>query len=164
MKIPFLLPEEVIFLCGLPGSGKTTIAKRIAVTTQRPFFDLDQMIEEDLGMSIEEIFATQGEAFFRSKETAILESYIFPQKAIVALGGGTPCFNNNMALLKQKGLVIYLKADIDVLAKRLLKHTTQRPLLKGKDFNQLKNYLTEIFNQRETYYKQADKVWLDACL
>jgi shikimate kinase len=52
-------------------------------------------------MSIEEIFATQGEAFFRSKETAILESYIFPQKAIVALGGGTPCFNNNMALLKQ---------------------------------------------------------------
>jgi shikimate kinase len=69
-----------------------------------------------------------------------------------------------MALLKQKGELIYLKADIDVLAKRLLKHTAQRPLLKGKDFNQLKNYLTEIFNQRETYYKQADKVWLDACL
>lgn len=164
MKIPFLLPQEIIFLCGMPGSGKTTIAKRIAVTTQRPFFDLDQMIEEDMGISIAEIFATQGEAFFRSKEVAMLETYIFPQKAVVALGGGTPCFNNNMDLLKQKGIVIYLKTDIDILAKRLLKHTAQRPLLQGKDFNQLKNYLTEIFNQRESYYLQADKVWLNPCL
>jgi shikimate kinase len=164
MKIPFQLPNEVIFLCGMPGSGKTTIGKRIAVTTQRPFFDLDEMIEADMSMSIAEIFATHGEDFFRSKETEILQQYIFPEKAIVALGGGTPCFNNNMELLKQKGAVIYLKTDIDTLTKRLVKVAAQRPLLKGKDFNQIKNYLTPTLAQRETYYLQADKIWLDACL
>ncbi|HBX52973.1 MAG: hypothetical protein A2275_07225 [Bacteroidetes bacterium RIFOXYA12_FULL_35_11] len=147
-----------IFLVGFMGSGKTTIGKILAEKLQYAFVDLDEVIESDLGESIHTCFETKGELYFRQKETICLKE-IIEENIVIATGGGTPCFNDNLSYLKENGLLVYLNCSVDFLFYRLSAITNQRPLLKNIESEDFKNYISETLLQRETYYKNADIIY-----
>jgi len=122
-----------IFLIGMPGSGKTTIARKLAEALNYTYLDLDGQIEKKAHMFIEEIFEKYGEAKFRMFETEALKE-INQDDAIIACGGGIVTVKSNKALMQ--GLKIYLDTDLDVITERL-KEDYVRPLLKSKTLEQL---------------------------
>tara|TARA_R110001592_G_scaffold71166_3_gene217817 strand:- start:1089 stop:1565 length:477 start_codon:yes stop_codon:yes gene_type:complete len=138
------------------GSGKSTLGKKLANKLELPFFDLDKSIEEQVGISISEIFKTKGEEYFRLLETQILNQLISKQSNfVIALGGGAPCFNNNMKLINEVGTSIYLKYNEGILASRLLNAKTNRPLIANKTKEELVDFITELLKEREQYYNQS---------
>lgn len=146
-----------IFLIGFMGSGKTHWAKRLADRLKLPVFDLDLEIIQREKRNIPEIFSTSGEEYFRVTERTILEDLIDKNASmVVSCGGGTPCFLNNIELMKKYGTVVWLNTHVDVLLQRLLKEKAQRPLLKNVDDNDLKSYIVRKLNERRMYYQQAD--------
>lgn len=122
-----------IYIIGMPGSGKTTIAKHLAKSLNYTYIDLDGMIEKDALMFIEEIFDKYGEEKFRELETKALKEITCDQ-AIISCGGGIVTVKDNKDLMK--GLKLYLDTDISVIKERLEKDY-QRPLLKQKTLEQL---------------------------
>ena len=143
----------MIFLIGMPASGKSYWGTLISAEWQLPLADLDELIKEEEKITIAEIFQQKGATYFRNKEQDILQQVIatFPANTIVACGGGTPVYYNNMHLMKEKGCVIYIDADIDILFNRVVNNST-RPLINSTDkYESLKNLLS----QREAVYKQA---------
>ncbi|BCR35667.1 shikimate kinase [Mariniplasma anaerobium] len=122
-----------IYIIGMPGSGKTTIAKQLAKNLNYTYIDLDAMIEKDSLMFIEEIFEKYGEKKFRELETNALKE-INCDQAIISCGGGVVTVKNNKELMK--GLKLYLDTDITVIKKRL-ESDYQRPLLKQTTLEQL---------------------------
>lgn len=146
----------IIFLIGMPGSGKSTIGRALARETGYPLIDLDTYIVQKEKISIPQIFKTKGEEYFRAAETGALREIVEKSKnAIVATGGGTPCYNNNMKLMQNAGKTVYLKAGAQTLAQRVEKDVTERPLfsrLKGK---KLHEKIVSMLAHRERYYKQA---------
>ena len=146
-----------IFLIGFMGSGKTHWAKILADRLKLPLYDLDLEIINKEQRSIPEIFSTSGEEYFRVQERTILESLIDENESMVlSCGGGTPCFLNNIELMKKYGTVVWLNTHVDVLLQRLLREKAQRPLLKNVDDNELKGYIVRKLNERRMYYQQAD--------
>lgn len=138
------------------GSGKSTLGKKLANKLNLPFLDLDQLIEEKEGKTIAEIFSQQGEAHFRDLETTVLKQTINQHQGFVlALGGGTPIFNNNMDLVNQNGTSVYLKYNAGMLSSRLLIAKQQRPLIAGKNETELKQFVTDLLSQRELFYLQS---------
>ncbi len=139
------------------GSGKTHWAKQLADRLHLPVFDLDMEIINREQRSIPEIFAKSGEEYFRTKERKILEELIDKNGSmVVSCGGGTPCFLNNIELMKKYGTVVWLNTHVDVLLQRLLREKAQRPLLKNVDDNDLKSYIIRKLNERRMYYQQED--------
>lgn len=146
-----------IFLIGMPGVGKTYWGMRIAAYSGLPFADLDTFIEEQEKESIADQFAQYGEDGFREIESKYLKELISNERAtIVACGGGTPCFNNNMALMKAAGCVIYLQAYIATLVAHIKNSNNIRPLLKGQD--DMTAYLEDLLQKRSRFYEQADYI------
>lgn len=146
-----------IFLIGFMGSGKTHWAKILADRLKLQLFDLDLEIINQEKRSITEIFASSGEEYFRVKEREILEELIDNNTSMVlSCGGGTPCFLNNIELMKKCGTVVWLNTHVDVLLQRLLREKAQRPLLKNVDNDDLKGYIIRKLNERRMYYQQAD--------
>lgn len=144
----------------MPGSGKTTLGQRLAMEHALPFVDLDRYMELQMRKSIKDIFAAHGEEGFRALERNYLLQLIEePRKQIIALGGGTPCYLNNMQAIKLTGLTVYLLTPLPTLVQRLLPVLDNRPLLKGKSTPELTNYLWELLKQREPYYLQANIKW-----
>ncbi len=144
-----------IFLIGLPGSGKSTVGQKLADELGRPFFDLDEIISTAQGQSISQIFQDKGESQFRQLETLALNETIGDHSTFVlATGGGTPCFNNNMEKMLAAGRVIFLDVPVAGILNRL---TTQqiaiRPMFIGKNPEKV---LGELREQRLQYYEQAD--------
>jgi shikimate kinase len=148
-----------IFLIGFMGSGKTHWGKQVAERLSLPFFDLDEVITNEEQKSIPEIFATDGEEHFRSKEKEILERLVDENTSMVlSCGGGTPCFFNNIEFMKKYGTVVWLNTQVDVLLQRLMKERNQRPLLKDITDADLKHYIIRKLNDRRMYYELADVV------
>ena len=146
-----------IFLIGFMGSGKTHWAKILADRLKLPVYDLDLEIIREEQRGIPEIFSASGEEYFRTKERKILEQLIDDNSSMVlSCGGGTPCFLNNIELMKKYGTVVWLNTHVDVLLQRLLKEKAQRPLLKNVDDEDLKSYIIRKLNERRMYYQQAD--------
>lgn len=120
----------------MPGSGKTTLGRRLAAHFALPFLDLDAAIEARAGRRIPAIFAAEGEAYFRQLEAATLREVMAPQPGgplVLATGGGTPCFHENMGVLQAAGLTLWLDVPVRVLASRLqASDLTSRPLLAGR--------------------------------
>ncbi|MBN1493874.1 MAG: shikimate kinase [Candidatus Omnitrophica bacterium] len=143
-----------IYVVGMMGSGKTAVAKLLGTRLKRVVIDLDERIVASQGMSINEIFASKGEPYFRDVEHAELRKVSFADKAIVATGGGIVINDENIAVMKDSGVIIYLQASVDSLLSHI-KHDTSRPLLKVAD---PKAKLAEIFAQRKAQYEKADVI------
>ena len=145
-----------IFLIGLPGSGKTTLARQVADSTNLEFVDLDREIEKDYRMRVEEIFSTKGEPHFRKLESETLKKWCNSTVGfIMATGGGAPCFENNIELMKSAGLVIFLDVPAKEISNRISKQSMNRPLLKHETPDSLKDRIEFLRSQRISFYRQA---------
>ena len=131
------------------------ISKKIGM----PFFDLDEQIIASEGKSINEIFEAEGEEFFRLKEKEVLHLITESHESFVmACGGGTPCFYNNVDYMNRQGTTVWINCSIDCLFNRLSKERDARPLIRELDDDQLRRYITKKFADRKIYYQQATVV------
>lgn len=137
------------------GSGKTTIGKALASKLGCQFIDQDDVIEKRFGMTITEVFAAFGEPKFRETEHEVLVELSHLENAIIATGGGCPCFFSNMEVMNQHGVTIYLKGDPKTLVNRLKDSHGTRPLIKDKTEPELLQYVTDKLSEREPFYSQA---------
>lgn len=148
-----------IFLIGFMGSGKSTLGKRLASKLEIPFIDLDTEIASLENASIDCLFEQKGEAYFRKVESEVLRTTTQSNESFVlAVGGGTPCFKDNMKHIKQQGTSIYLKYNSGILHSRLVEAKIKRPLLKDKTSEELKMFIESKLKEREEFYLQADYI------
>lgn len=145
-----------IFLIGFMGSGKTSLGKILADRCNLPFTDMDHRVEEVAGMPVAEIFRTQGEAFFRKTEQHVLDEICHGEAAVIATGGGVPCFSDNLQRMKEAGLVIYLQCSVPELTEWLSVFKGDRPLLQGLEGLDLEQWIHTELERREPFYLQAD--------
>lgn len=148
-----------VFLIGFMGSGKTHWARQLSQKLNIPFFDLDEQVVSQEGKPINEIFAEKGEEYFRllEKDTLhiITESH---ESFVMATGGGTPCYFNNVEYMNQSGITVWINTPLETLYTRLLRQRSARPLLKDLGDDQLKGFIIKKFSDRKIYYEQADVV------
>jgi shikimate kinase len=148
-----------IFLIGYMGAGKTTVGKRLAQKMGLQFIDLDLFIENRYRKKIGEIFAEKGETAFREMERrALLEVSQF-EDVIISTGGGAPCFFDNMAVMNNLGKTIYLKVPLNELVTRLTVYKHSRPLIQGKDPEEMKQFIADSLDKREVWYNQASIIF-----
>lgn len=145
-----------IFLIGFMGSGKTTLGKAVANATGLRFVDLDEMIERQQGMSVCEIFDIKGEREFRRLESDTLAQISGSEDMIVACGGGTPCYGDNMAVMLASGTTVWLNASVERLVTRLAVAREQRPLLARLDDEALREFVIARLTEREPFYSRAE--------
>jgi shikimate kinase len=153
------MKDEIIYLAGFMGAGKSTIGPILANTLGWDYFDLDKAIEEKLGKKIKDIFEENGEPFFRQVETELLKELSKSKKVIISLGGGTIVSQNNLKVLKTTGRIIYLKASVDSIYRRVaFKRDRPNLLIEGEEFSEqkLRQKITNLFLIREKFYNQAD--------
>ncbi|HLT75501.1 MAG TPA: shikimate kinase [Ohtaekwangia sp.] len=142
-----------IFLIGMPGSGKSTIGQKVADALSLAFIDLDKQIELREGKSIPEIFSGNGEDYFRETESAVLRELCAKDESyVMATGGGAPCFYNNIDVLNESGLTVFLDVDVNTLLERVSR-ATNRPLLSDKEGQQKR--LQELYESRRACYMKA---------
>jgi shikimate kinase len=139
----------------MPGSGKSTWSKKLANALQYSFVDLDVLIEQNEQQSIEDIFLEKGEDFFRDLEHKYLLKTIDMSNVVISCGGGTPCFNNNMNLINENGLSIFINAKKGILVDRILNAKKQRPLFLDLDRAKIEKKIEELLNKRMLYFEQA---------
>lgn len=148
--------RTLIFLWGYMGAGKTSLAARWSDEYAYDWLDLDEFIEESLGMSIHACFEGLGEEGFRREERRLLHACVEECRGnlIVATGGGTPCFFDNMAYMKHHGVTVFLDISVATLCKRLAKDKT-RPLLYDKHAESLPSFISKHLEERRPCYEQA---------
>jgi shikimate kinase len=148
-----------IFLIGFMGSGKSHCGRELSKKLNLPFFDMDEQIINSEGRPITEIFETQGEEYFRLKEKEVLNIITESHASFVmACGGGSPCFFNNIDYMNQSGTTVWLNTPIPVLFNRLLKEKKQRPLLKDLTDDQMRGFIIKKFGDRKIFYEQAEVI------
>ncbi|MBS2096720.1 shikimate kinase [Carboxylicivirga linearis] len=150
-----------VFLVGFMGSGKSTLGRRLKHEMGWNFLDLDDVFEDKFQTSIKQYFADYGEESFRQAEKECLEDVIHQENLIIATGGGTPCFFDNMDVMNENGLTIYLKLSIETLISRLNSGKNVRPLVANKSGDELYQFIKEKLEEREFFYNQS-KVIADA--
>ena len=148
-----------IFLIGFAGCGKTFLGKRSAKLLGLNFIDLDSEIEYYTGISVQQLFKIYGEEKFREIENFVLKNIAELDDVVISCGGGTPCFHNNMEIIKSKGISIYLKMNEKALFHRLKNSKNKRPLLESKSDEELLNKINQLLGTREKYYNQADLIF-----
>lgn len=145
-----------IFFIGFMGCGKTYWGRALSKKLQIPFFDLDEKIEEHEEKPISQIFAEDGEEYFRLLEKDVLhlitESH---DMFIMACGGGTPCYYNNIDYLKKSGTVVWINCSVDCLHKRLTAEKDKRPLIKDLTDSQLRTFIQKKYANRKIFYERA---------
>lgn len=146
-----------VVLIGYMGSGKSVVSKKIGQQIGISAVELDEKIEEKCKMSIEEIFSTKGEIFFRKQEHQLFEELLSNRESLViSAGGGTPCYFNNHELLNAENVIsIYLKASIETLYNRLLKGKQKRPLIANLNDDEMREFIAKHLFDRSFYYNQA---------
>ena len=144
-----------VFLLGFMGSGKSYWGDRLATYFQQPFIDLDHRIETAEQQTIADIFARQGEMGFRALEQKHLHALANLPPSIIALGGGAPCFFDNMLWINQHGRSFYLQVPVDILIPRLQGKISRRPLLAQLPMEEWPAFLEEMSRQRAPYYERA---------
>lgn len=144
-----------IYLIGYMGSGKSHLGRRFSKHLGLQFIDMDHYIEERNYKTIPQIFADEGESGFRIKERKALEELTEFTDVVIATGGGAPCFFDNIDLMNKSGKTIYLNINPAILADRLLKSKTERPLIHGKSKDELVTFIDETLTKRNEFYKQA---------
>lgn len=148
-----------IFLIGYMGSGKSAMGRLLAKSRGLTFTDLDAYIEGKYHKTIAQIFADEGEAAFREKEMKCLREVADFEDIVIATGGGTPCFYDNMEVMNNAGTTIYLRLTPEHIAMRLSSSKTGvRPLLREKTGEELLKFIRETLAKREPFYLQAQKI------
>src|SRR5277367_4821945 len=147
------LGQRSIVLVGMMGVGKSSIGRRLAARLSIPFTDADAEIEKAAGMSISDIFARNGEAYFRSGEARVIARLLESGPQVLATGGGAFMNADTQALIKLKGVSIWLNAIFDVLLRRTSKRRNDRPLLQTDDPAET---LRQLLAEREPTYALAD--------
>ncbi len=144
--------KKTVVMVGMMGAGKTAVGRALAAKIGVPFLDSDAEIVKAANMSIAEIFDRDGEAFFRSKETQVIDRLLDEERGILSTGGGAFLAEKNRDLITDKGVSVWLDADLDLLWQRV-KHKDTRPLLRTANPRQT---LSDIFDIRVPIYAQAD--------
>jgi shikimate kinase len=148
-----LLGPRSIVLVGMMGVGKSSIGRRLAARLGVPFVDADSEIETAAGMSIPDIFARHGEAYFRNGEARVIARLLESGPQVLASGGGAVMNADTRAAIKAKGVSIWLKAEFDVLMRRIAKRKNERPMLQTDDPSET---LRQLLITREPFYALAD--------
>lgn len=138
--------------------GKTTLGKRLARALKRPFIDTDKLVEELTGSSVASIFEVEGEDSFRLKEAEALRSIKDHEPAVVATGGGLPCYYDNMAFMNGHGVTVYMQAEKAFIQSRLTNAKVKRPLVKSLDAEALQVFIAQKMAEREPWYLQSKVV------
>ncbi len=149
---------SIVFLIGMPASGKSYWGEKVAQKNNLPFIDLDKYIEEQEKTKISGLFSVFGEEVFREKENKYLNEIIFNnknKKLLLACGGGTPCFYDNIRLMNDVGTVIYLKITLETIIKNINTENNKikRPLL--QNIVSLESFFETQLQKRQHYYEQA---------
>ncbi len=147
------LGHRSVVLIGMMGVGKSSIGRRLAGRFGIPFVDADAEIEKAAGMTIADIFAHRGEADFRSGEARVIARLLEGGPQVLAAGGGAFMNAGTRAAIRAKGVSVWLKADLDVLLRRISKRRNERPLLQTGD---PEDTLRALLVEREPIYAQAD--------
>jgi shikimate kinase len=148
--------KKLLFMCGFMGCGKTTQGKKLAKELGYYFIDLDDYISNKHSCTITDLFQEVGEDEFRNIESLALKECINDNlKALIATGGGTPCFHDNMKLMTTSGKVVYLKMNAEELYNRLFNAKQDRPLIKDKESQEMFLYIENLLKVREPFYNQS---------
>lgn len=142
-----------IVLIGFMGTGKSSCGKSLAMRLGCAFLDLDKYIEAKEKMSIPEVFATKGEAYFREKEREAVREVAQRKGAVIATGGGTIKDEDNLALLKERGVLVCLTADVDTILQRTARRG-ERPMLDAQADR--RKTIEELLESRREMYARAD--------
>lgn len=144
-----------IFLIGYMGAGKTTLGKAFARAMGLTFIDLDWYIEERFHKTIRELFTERGQDAFRDLERRMLHEVGEFEDVVISVGGGTPCFFDNVDYMNSVGETVFFDVDIRVLFRRLKIAKHQRPLLDGKSDEELMQFIQEALQNRLPFYTRA---------
>lgn len=144
-----------VILVGFPGCGKSSAGKKLAARIGCDFVDLDDAFEETYHVSIPVFFAKYSETAFRSCERKVLLDNLQRDNVVISSGGGTPCFSDNMQLMKDSGVVVYIKMASASLFDRLSHAKRIRPLVQNKTSEELRAYIETNLPLRESFYQQA---------
>lgn len=150
-----------IVVLGYMGSGKTTVSKKLETILNLPSYDLDHFIENEYKMSISEIFETKGQIEFRIIENKFLKILLNKKKkSIISLGGGTPCYHNNMdIILSFSKNVFFINTSAEILSSRLFKEKSNRPIIESiSSISELKDFISKHLFERIVFYNQANYV------
>ena len=148
------LGSKSIVLVGMPGCGKSAIGRRLAPRLGLPFVDADEEIETAAGKSIKEIFADHGEAYFRDGERKVIARLLASGPQVLATGGGAMMHEETRANIRSTGISVWVKADLPVLVRRVLKRSN-RPLFEGRD---AETVMKELMDERYPIFATADIV------
>ena len=141
------------------GAGKSVVGRALARRYGLEHIDLDWRIEQRFHEKISDMFAAIGEEGFRRRERNMLHEVMGMENVVISVGGGTPCFFDNMELMNAVGKTIYLQASVGVLIKRIAWSQNKRPMVANKTQEELMEFVAEHLAEREAYYMQAQEVW-----
>lgn len=141
-------------MVGMMGAGKTAVGQALARRLGVPFTDSDQEIERASNQTISEIFARDGEAFFREKESQVIARLLEGRRGVLSIGGGAFLSESNRRVIRRNGISVWLRGSVDVLWPRVKRKTT-RPLLKTAD---PRGTLARLVEERAPFYAEADIV------
>lgn len=144
-----------ILLIGFMAAGKTTLGKALARELGLQFIDLDHYIENRYRSTVSQLFAERGEEAFRQIERNMLHEVAEFEDVIIATGGGTPCFFDNIDYMNGQGTTVFLEASVDTIHTRLTIARTQRPLVAQKTSDELRDYIIQMLELRKPYYSRA---------
>ena len=149
---------KCIILIGYMCAGKTTVGKALAKELGRTFYDLDWYVEERFHKKVPQIFAEEGEARFRDLERRMLHEVAEFENIVLSCGGGTPCHFDNMDYMNSVAETYYLKATPETLIQHIAISRGERPLLKGKSPEELREFVSTQLAEREPYYEKAQHI------
>lgn len=147
-----------IVLIGFPGSGKSTIGKKLAHHLNFDYIDIDHYFEELNHISIPLFFKKYGEDIFRKSEHLILKELLQKENIVISTGGGTPCFHGNMDLILENSFSVYIKMSPISLLDRLSHSKKVRPLIQDKTPDEIKEFIKNLLPVREKFYMTADLI------
>lgn len=147
-----------IFLIGFMGSGKTHWGRIWAQKNQLSFFDLDEQIEKTVGETVADIFEKKGEENFREMERYVLRKFDVKNNFVMACGGGTPCFMDNLQWMNEQGTTIYLQSTPLQILEKVMDEKQERPLLKKLNSSELLFFIEQKLKEREPFYQQAKHI------